>query len=150
MNLAGAGLEVYLLPPAPFFDTLPPKEGRPIGVDRPFDAGSRFCCFRKGDSGRGREGLDLGLSWGLAIRGPTDWLNLCIAGVGGVWAFMYESPLGALRLNPPAEGVVGVKLNEAEDKGEERFVARLSGRKIPAPGTEVVKYRILGFDEHNI
>lgn len=44
------------------------------------------CGFRKGDSGRGRDGRDF-LNWGLgALPGPTDWLNLGTDGVGGVYA----------------------------------------------------------------
>ena len=47
-----------------------PIEGRVVGVD------IAFCAFRNGDSGRGRDGLCLGLKSGLRARlGPMDWLN---------------------------------------------------------------------------
>lgn len=41
-------------------------------------------------------------------------------------------------------GVVGVGGNvEAVRDGEYDFAARCDGRKMPAPGTDVVKYRML-------
>ena len=44
-----------------------PIDGRVVGVE------VAFCAFRDGDSGRGREGLCLGLKSGLRARlGPTD------------------------------------------------------------------------------
>ena len=47
-----------------------PIEGRAGGVD------TAFWAFRKGDSGRGKDGLCFGLKSGLRARpGPTDWLN---------------------------------------------------------------------------
>ena len=107
-------------------------------MDGPLGVGARFGCFRKGDSGRGNEGLEVDLSTGLGGRapGPTDCENLGSEGVGvlllkGWWP---------LRLKSPKEGVVGVggKLS-AERVGEARFDARWSGRKMPEPGTEVVK-----------
>ncbi len=43
----------------------------------PADAATAFCALRRGDSGRGNEGLDFGFKSGLRARpGPTDWLNL--------------------------------------------------------------------------
>lgn len=48
-------------------------------------------------------------------------------------------------LKLPSEGVVGVGGNEPDDSvGEARLEARLRGRKMPEPATEVVKYRTLG------
>lgn len=41
-------------------------------------------------------------------------------------------------------GVVGVGGNESEESvGEARLKALFDGRKMPAPGTDVVKYRVL-------
>ena len=102
-------------------------------------------CFLKGDSGRGKDGLPLGLKRGLGARapGPTDCENFGIEGVSGL-------KLGLLVvewLKLEWEGVVGVGGNVSEVIGsDERLMARWSGRKMPEPGTEVVKYRAL---EHN-
>jgi hypothetical protein len=90
-------------------------------------------CLRKGDSGRGREGR-LALKVGLLGRtpGPTDCENFRgIPGIGGVFL---ASPLER------CEGVPGVagKLS-SESAGESRRSARWTGRKMPAPGIEVVK-----------
>lgn len=48
--------------------------------------GARFGCFLNGDSGRGSEGLPLGLKTGLGARapGPTDCENLGNDGVSGL------------------------------------------------------------------
>ncbi len=44
------------------------------------------------------------------------------------------------RLRPAREGVVGVGGKVSDERlGEARFEARWSGKKIPEPGTEVVK-----------
>jgi len=114
----------------------PTSDGRPAGVD------IRVGAFRRGDSGLGRDGRDLGLKCGLAaLPGPTDWLNFDTEGVGGVHVLLSARPP---MLKLPSEGVVGVGGNDPEDRvGEARFEARLRGRKIPEPETEVVKYRIL-------
>jgi hypothetical protein len=102
----------------------------------------RLGCFRKGDSGLGREGLPFGLNCGLGARapGPIDWENLSIEGVSGLkFGFSAVERLKLLK-----DGVVGVGGKVSEDElGEARFVARWIGRKMPAPGTEVVKYRML-------
>ena len=52
----------------PLLDSLgAPREGRPAGVEL------TFCVFLSGDSGRGRDGRDLGRKAGLGARpGPTD------------------------------------------------------------------------------
>lgn len=70
-NLPGVGLCAYRGPPITLLDSFgPPIEGRTEGVE------TAFCVFRRGDSGRGNDGLDLGLKSGLRARpGPTDWLN---------------------------------------------------------------------------
>lgn len=83
--------------------------------------GCRFGCFLNGDSGLGRDGLDLGLNCGLGglAPGPMDCENLGIAGVGGV----RPETLGARSV--PYEGVVGVPGNESRlIAGDERFSAR--------------------------
>jgi len=47
-------------------------------------------------------------------------------------------------LKLPSEGVVGVGGKDPDDNvGEARLEARLRGRKMPEPGSEVVKYRTL-------
>lgn len=70
-NLPGVGLGAYRGPPITLLDSFgPPMEGRTEGVD------TAFCVFRRGDSGRGNDGLDVGLKSGLRPwPGPTDWLN---------------------------------------------------------------------------
>jgi hypothetical protein len=100
--------------------------------------GAKFGCFRIGDSGRGKDGLPFGLNSGLGARapGPIDCEKFGRAGISGL-------KLGfsvVERLKLENEGVVGVGGNVSEvNVGEERFVARCIGRKMPAPGTEVVK-----------
>lgn len=98
--------------------------------------GARVGCFRNGDSGRGREGRDR-LNCGLAARapGPTDCENLGMAGVGGVYS---DGLLAALYL--AYDGVDGVPGRLSKLKaGEARLSARATGKKMPAPGIEVVK-----------
>lgn len=101
----------------------------------------RFCAFLSGDSGRGRDGRALGRKAGLGARpGPTDWLDLCVEGVVLEYALISPPP----RLKPLSDGDVGVGGKESADTvGEARFFARAKGRKIPAPGIDVVKYRVL-------
>lgn len=117
---------------------------KPAGVIEPFrpGVGAKFGCLRKGDSGRGSEGLPFGLKTGLGARapGPTDCENLGIDGVSGLeLGFSLVERLKVLK-----DGVVGVGGKVSEVKvGEDRFVARCTGRNIPEPGTEVVKYRVL-------
>ena len=59
---------------------------RPAGVRAPFleGVGARFGCLRKGDSGRGKDGV-LALKLGLEARapGPSDCENLGMEGVSG-------------------------------------------------------------------
>lgn len=98
-------------------------------------------CFRIGDSGRGSDGRPFGLNWGLGARapGPTDWENLGIEGVSLKCGFSLVERLKLLN-----EGVVGEggKLSEVI-VGDDRFIALCIGKKMPEPGTEVVKYRVL-------
>lgn len=113
----------------------------PDGVIDPFlfGVGARLGCFRKGDSGRGSDGLLCGLNTGLGARapGPTDCENLGMEGVSGL-------KLGLSRVDrlslPPYDGVVGVGGSLPVEVGELRFDARCTGKKMPAPGTDVVKY----------
>jgi hypothetical protein len=88
-------------------------------------------CLRMGDSGRGRDGR-LALKVGLLDRtGPTDCENF--KGTPGIGGVVLVSPLRC-------EGVPGVAGKESrESEGDSRRSARCTGRKIPAPGTEVVK-----------
>lgn len=131
-NFPGVGLGAYRGVLIPFLVNFgAPREGLPPGV------AITFWVFRSGDSGLGNDGRDLGGSEGLVGRpGPTDWLSFDIDGVGGVYALTSARPP---ILNAAREGVVGVKAVE----GEIRLKALFDGRKIPAPGTEVVKYPIL-------
>jgi hypothetical protein len=104
--------------------------------------GAKFGCFRNGDSGRGKDGLTFGLNSGLGARapGPIDCEKFGRAGVSGLKLgfSMVE------RLKLEYGGVVGVGGSESDViVDEERFVARCMGRKMPDPGTEVVKYRML-------
>lgn len=74
---------------------------------------------------------------GLAARpGPTDWLNLGIDGVGGVWFVLFWFP--AFR---PVIDAVGVKANGLAGglSGNSRRTAFERGKKIPAPEIVVVK-----------
>ena len=97
-----------------------------------------FWARRRGDSGRGREGRDLGRKAGLGARpGPTDWLNLeATEGVGGVLVLV-PLVLGEMVASGTSVGVAGME--EGESVKDTRLVARLTGRKIPAPGVDVVK-----------
>ena len=77
-----------------------------------------FWAFRKGDSGRGREGRDRGLSAGLAaLVGPIDSLSFEAIGVGVMCAFF--SPLPPA-LKGASDGVVGVGGNDSDDSADER------------------------------
>ena len=88
---------------------------------------------RTGESGRGSEVLDF-LPLGLGARpGPTDWLNFGNDGVGGVKVVEFCVPA----LRPPAKPV-GVK-----EGGRSRRNAFVVGTKMPAPGTDVLKYDTL-------
>ena len=82
---------------------------KPEGVMDPFRLGVGVSegCLRNGDSGRGREGLVVGLSCGLVARapGPRDLEKLGMGGTSGVTAGL--SRVEALNLLP-YEGVVGV------------------------------------------
>jgi hypothetical protein len=117
---------------------------KPAGVMGPVlpGVGARFGCFRNGDSGRGSEGLPFGLKTGLGALapGPTDCENFGMEGVSGL-----KFGLSVVeRLKLLKEGVVGVGGKVSEVKvGDARLIARCIGRKMPEPGTEVVKYRVL-------
>lgn len=67
-NLPGVGLGAYRAVFTLLFNNFgPPNEGRPCGVE------VTFCAFRRGDSGLGSEGRDLGRNAGLGARpGPID------------------------------------------------------------------------------
>lgn len=102
--------------------------------------GARFGCLLSGDSGLGREGR-FGLNNGLGglAPGPIDCENLAgRAGVGGVKAFLVLLPLSVL-----CEGVCGVPGNESVPAEGERLAARWTGKKMPDPGTVVLKYFVL-------
>ena len=99
-------------------------EGREEGV----------CSLRTGESGRGRDVLGR-LPCGLGARpGPIDWLNLDKEGVGGVKFVEFWLPIFRPEL------VVGVSGNELADVGgDSRLTALFRGKKMPAPGADVVK-----------
>jgi hypothetical protein len=94
--------------------------------------GARFEGLRKGDSGR-----EVGRVGGRA-PGPSDWENLERAeGVLSGLKFGF-SVVERLKVEL-YKGVVGVR-GKSSEVPEERLRARWTGRKIPAPGVEVVKY----------
>lgn len=100
-NLPGAGLgalrEGVIVDFEKFGTTF---DGLPIGV------AMAFWVLRSGDSGRGKDGRDLGFSAGLAaLRGPTDWVIFDVEGVGGVPVVFKLLPP---TLNAANDGVVGV------------------------------------------
>jgi len=109
------------------------------GVRPPLRAGVAVSVggLRSGDSGRGRDGRPFGLNCGLGARapGPTDCENLGREGVSGLkWGLVVVDMLKLVY-----DGVVGVG-GKSSDVAEERFWARCTGRKMPEPGTVVVKY----------
>lgn len=122
-------LKLFLLgvtpgrPPGP---TLAPKLGftpRVLWLSARPGVGWRLGgCFLNGLSGRGRDGL-FGLKEGLGglAPGPIVCANLC-CGKDGV-----------------GEGSVSGEFCVPEE-GEERFSARCTGKKMPEPGMEVLKY----------
>lgn len=67
-NFAGVGLGAYRAPPITLLESLgAPTDGRVVGVE------PAICGLLNGDSGRGSDGLNLGLKSGLRARpGPTD------------------------------------------------------------------------------
>ena len=136
--LPGVGLGAYRGVAAAGFE----NRGAPIDV-RPVGVEVAFCAFLKGDSGRGSDGRDLGFNAGLGARpGPTDWLNLDVTGVGVAWELFSARPP---RLKAASDGVVGVGGDELNDSvGDALLKALFDGRKIPEPGMDVVKYRVLG------
>lgn len=113
-NLPGVGLGAYRGVAGPPFENFgAPRDGRPDGV-----AALAFCALRNGDSGRGREGRDRGLSAGLAaLAGPIVWLSLKAAGVGVVSVSL--SPLPP-RLKAASDGLVGVGGNESDERAGKR------------------------------
>jgi hypothetical protein len=115
---------------------------KPDGVRPPLREGVAVKFGRRnGDSGRGSDGRPFGLNCGLGARapGPTDCENLGIEGVSGLkWGLVVVERLKLL-YDP---GVVGVG-EESSDIAEERFCARWTGRKMPEPGTDVLKYCLL-------
>lgn len=118
---------------------------KPDGVRPPFRAGVAVkfgCGLRKGDSGRGNDGRPCGLNCGLGARapGPTDCENFGSDGVSGLkCGFVVVERLKLLRYD---DGVVGVG-GKSSEVVDERFCARCTGRKMPEPGTEVLKYCLL-------
>jgi len=115
---------------------------KPDGVRLAFRAGVAVRLgLRIGDSGRGRDGRPFGLNCGLGARapGPIDWENLGTEGVSGLkWGFVVVERLNLLY----DEGVVGVG-GKSSEVAEERFCARWTGRNMPDPGIEVLKYCLL-------
>jgi hypothetical protein len=64
-----------------------------------------------------------------------DWLNFGMEGVGGVKFVEFGPPI----FSPgPVVGVKGKEL-AADVGGDSRLTALSNGKKIPAPGVEVVK-----------
>lgn len=106
---------------------------KPDGVSPPLLPGVwvTLGVLRYGDSGRDRDVPRRGL---VLAPGPTDCENFGIAGVLGAKAgFAFVE-----RLKLAYEGVVGVGGNSSEVL-DARLDARWTGRKMPEPGTEVVK-----------
>ena len=128
----GAGLANLGGPPMALLENC---EGVTLPL-RPGVGGARFEGLRIGDSGRPSDGL-LG-GW---APGPSDWENLDLD-TDGVWgAKLGFSVVDRLKLVLPLayEGVVG-EGGKSSDVPEDRLRARCTGRKMPEPGTEVVKY----------
>lgn len=148
-GLCGPGVRGFCMPDVRGGAGLANRGGAPIalfekpeGVRPPFRAGVavRFG-LRRGDSGRGSDGRPLGLNCGLGARapGPTDCENLGSEGVSGLkCGFVVVERLKLLLY----EGVVGVG-GKSSDVPEDRFCARCTGRKMPEPATEVLKYCLL-------
>ena len=137
LNLPGVGLGAYRDGAAIVFGNLAaPRDVRPTGVE------IGFWLFRNGDSGRGRDGRDLGRNAGLAaLPRPMDWLNLATDGRGDMYALLSARPP---ILKAPRDGEAGVAGKESVDwVGEARLKALFKGRKMPAPGMDVAKYRVL-------
>ena len=116
---------------------------KPDGVSPPLRAGVavRFGGLRNGDSGRGRDGRPFALECGLGARapGPTDWENLGSDGVSGLKCGLLVVERLKLLYD---DGVVGVG-GKSSEVADERFWARCTGRKIPEPGSDVLKYCLL-------
>jgi hypothetical protein len=116
---------------------------KPEGASPPPRTGVAFAVggLRNGDSGRGRDGRPLDLNWGLGARapGPTDCENLGSEGVSGLKCGLFVVERLKLLYE---DGVVGVG-GKSSEVADERFWARWTGRKMPEPGTEVLKYCLL-------
>lgn len=132
LNLGGAGLANLGGAPIALLEN-------PDGATPPFLPGVvaplGFC--RYGDSGRERDGLPIVLNPGLGARapGPTDCENLGSEGVSGLkCGFSVVERLKLLYA-----GVVGVG-GKSDESAEARLDARWTGRKMPDPGMEVLKY----------
>lgn len=121
---------------------------KPEGVSTPLRAGVavRFGGLRNGDSGRGRDGRALALDCGLGARapGPTDWENLGSDGVSGLKCGLLVVERLKLLYD---DGVVGVG-GKSSEVADERFCARCTGRKMPEPGMEVLKYCLLVYRQY--
>lgn len=139
--LGGAGLANRGGAPIALFE-------KPEGVSVPLRAGVAVKAGgrRSGDSGRGRDGRPFCcLNCGLGARapGPTDWENLGSDGVSGLKCGFVV--VERLKLLPYVEdGVVGVG-GKSSEVADERFWARCTGKNMPEPGIEVLKYCLLHY-----
>jgi hypothetical protein len=114
----------------------------PEGVSPRTGVAVRFGVLRIGDSGRGRDGRPFGLNCGLGARapGPTDCENFGSGGASGLKCGLLV--VERLKLFMYDDGVVGVG-GKSSEVADDRFCARCTGRKMPEPGMEVLKYCLL-------
>lgn len=116
----------------------------PEGVSPPLRTAVavKFGGLRIGDSGRGRDGRPFGLNCGLGARapGPTDCENLGRDGVSGLKCGLLV--VERLKLFRYDDGVVGVG-GKSSEVADDRFCARCTGRNMPEPGIEALKYCFL-------
>jgi hypothetical protein len=110
----------------------------PEGASPPFRAGVavKFGARRNGDSARGIDGRR------ARTPGPTDCENLGSEGVSGLKCGFAVVERLKLVLPYEEDGVVGVG-GKSSEVADERFCARCTGRNIPEPGTDVLKYCLL-------